>query len=127
MSHFSLIETQLTNQEFLVKALQDMGYAVQQGGVLVHGYEGNRTRAELKIATSNPDYDIGFVKRGNVFGLVADWHGIFGIDAGQFMQKLNQRYAYHASITQLKEQGFSVASEEVQKDGQIRLVLRRCA
>ncbi len=126
MSHFSLIETQLTQQEFLVKALQDMGYAVQQGGVIVRGYHGNQTRADVKIPTSNPEYDIGFVKRGDVYGLVADWHGIFGIDPNQLIQKLNQRYAYHASISKLKEQGFSVASEEVQKDGQIRLVLRRC-
>jgi hypothetical protein len=40
--------------------------------VTVNGYMGNTTQADLKIATANKGYDIGFRRSGPSYELVAD-------------------------------------------------------
>ena len=45
----------------------------------------------------------------------------------EFQDKLAQRYAYHAAIARLQEQGFALAADEVQENGQVHLTLRRMA
>jgi len=125
MSHFTTIRTQLVEASYLERALVDLGHTVQRGPVTVNGYMGNTTRADLKIATANKGYDIGFRRNGPSYELVADWWGINGIDQGSFVKKLTQRYAYHAAQAALKAEGFSLVEEEQQQDGTLHLVLRR--
>ena len=125
MSHFTTIRTQLVEASYLERALVDLGHTVQRGPVTVNGYQGNTTRADLKIATANKGYDIGFRRNGPSYELVADWWGIKGMGQGDFVKKLTQRYAYHAAKTALKAEGFSLVEEEQQQDGTLHLVLRR--
>jgi hypothetical protein len=125
MSHFTSIKTQMTEKEPLLRALRDLGYEPEEGLVQVRGDLGNRTPVEIKVATKNPEYDIGFRKVGGVYQCVADWYGLREIDQAKFIEQLTQRYAYHAARAKLEAQGFTLASEEVQEDGRIHLVLRR--
>ena len=125
MSHFTEIKTRMTDREPLLRALRDLGYEPQEGPVEVRGYQGNRTTVDVKIATRSPGYDIGFRVKEGVYECVADWFGLPDIDRREFLNRLNQRYAYHAARIKLEEQGFALASEEVQEDGRIHLVLRR--
>ncbi|WP_017294543.1 DUF1257 domain-containing protein [Geminocystis herdmanii] len=127
MSHFTRLKTKIVEKEYLKQALTDLGYKYQEGNVQVNGYRGNRTNAELKIFTSNPNYDIGFQKQEDNYEIVADWWGIRDIPQAQFVQTLNQKYAYHATKSKLEEQGFSLVSEEVEEGNKIHLVLRRMA
>ena len=50
---------------------------------------------------------------------------VLGTSQEKFLQQVTQRYAYCAARAKLEEQGFALASEQVQEDGQIHLVLRR--
>ncbi|MBV9468156.1 MAG: DUF1257 domain-containing protein [Abitibacteriaceae bacterium] len=125
MSHFSRIKTQMVVQEHLVQALKDLGYTCEEGNVEVLGYGSNRTRVEVKISTRNSGYDIGFHKTGNAYEMVADWWGIRDIRQADFLQQVTQRYAYNAARAKLEEQGFSLVTEEQERDGCIHLVLRR--
>jgi hypothetical protein len=127
MSHFTCIKTQLVEKEYLVRALEDLGYVHEEGGVEIQGYGGNRTRVDLKIATKSPGYDIGFRRTGNAYEIVADWWGIRDIKQEQFLQRVTQRYAYHAARAKLEEQGFALVREELQEGERIHLVLRRMA
>lgn len=127
MSHFSTVKTNLVEKEYLVQALRDLGYHPEVGAVQVRGFGGNRTSVEIKIATANPGYDIGFRKSGPTYEMVADWWGIRDIQQQEFLQRLSQRYAYHATLSKLQEQGFSVVQEEVKPTEEIHLVLRRLA
>ena len=47
MSHFSTVKTELRQLEPLVKALEDMGYAPDQGERPVRGYRGQTVTADL--------------------------------------------------------------------------------
>ncbi|HAZ45635.1 MAG TPA: hypothetical protein DDW76_30175 [Cyanobacteria bacterium UBA11369] len=125
MSHFTSIKTQIVEKEYLKQALTHLGYSYQEGNVQIRGYAGNRTSVEIKVVTNNPSYDIGFYKVGNAYEIVADWWGIDDIQQEQFLQQLNQRYAYNAARAKLEAQGFSLVSEEVQEGERIHLVLRR--
>ncbi len=125
MSHFTTIKTRMVEKAFLLKALADLGHAPQEGNVEVRGYLGIRTIVEVKIATHNPDYDIGFHKIGETYQCVADWFGLREMDQTKFLDQITQRYSYHAARAKLEEQGFALTSEETQKDGRIHLVLRR--
>ena len=115
----------MVEKAFLLKALADLGHAPQDGNVEVRGYLGIRTIVEVKIATQNPDYDIGFHKIGENYQCVADWFGLREMDQTKFIEQITQRYSYHAARAKLEEQGFALTSEETQKDGRIHLVLRR--
>lgn len=123
MSHFTRIKTKLVEKKFILNALDDLGYAYKDGGAAVSGWRGDKTHAEIKVSTKTA-FDIGFVKSHEGFDIVADWYGT-GVTQQDFLQKVNQRYAYHATRTKLEEQGFSLVSEENQKDGKVHLVVRR--
>jgi predicted AlkP superfamily pyrophosphatase or phosphodiesterase len=125
MSHFTSIKTQIIEKEYLKQALSDLGHTYQDGNIQIRGYQGNRTDVEIKVPTKNSAYDIGFRKSGNAYEIVADWWGIRDIKQDQFIQQVFHRYAYHAAKAKLEEQGFSLVSEEVQKEERIHLVLRR--
>jgi hypothetical protein len=127
MSHFTTLKTKMTDGVFLRKALQDLGQVVQEGPIEASGYLGRKTPVEFKIATPDPEYDIGFRKGPNGYECVADWHGIKHVKQETFVKAMTQRYARHAAEQKLQEQGFTLSSETKEKDGRIHLVLRRMA
>ena len=45
--------------------------------------------------------------------------------AEEFSQRLSQSYAYHRTMTELKNKNFQTVNEEVAEDGTIRLQVRR--
>jgi len=112
MSHFTRMKTQVMEKEYLLRALTDLGYACQEGQVEIRGYGGNRTCVDIKVATKNPGYDIGFRKAGNAYEIVADWWGIRDINQARLLQQVTQRYAYHAARAKLEEQGFALVNQE---------------
>jgi hypothetical protein len=125
MSHFTRIKTQIVEKKYLTRALQDLNYTYEEGDVEIRGYGGNRTGVEIKIPTGNRGYDIGFRKSGAAYEVVADWYGIRDINQTLFVQKVTQRYVYLATKEKLEEQGFSLVTEEVERDGRVHLTLRR--
>lgn len=126
MSHFTTVSTKIEKKNNLLKALKDLGYEPNKGDT-VDGYQGNRTKADIVVPTSNRGYDIGFVKNSEgSYDIVADWWGINSTSKDTFVNEVTQRYSYHTTLEETKKKGFNLASEEV-KDGQIRLVLRRMA
>jgi len=123
MSHLTTITTKMTDPEFAIDAMQNLGHALQSDRSSIRGFAGRTTEVDYCFA-GNGRYDIGLRKRGATYELVADWM-LLGIDQTAFCKRLTQRYAYCATRHQLAEQGFEVAHEEVQSDGRIHLVLRR--
>jgi len=125
MSHFTTIKTQIVNKIYLKKALDDLQMHYQEGNVEIRGYGGQKTRVEIRVPTSNPQYDLGFRKQKETYELVADWWGIKDINQQEFVQRLSQRYAYHVAKEQLEQQDFTVVEEEVLEDQTIHLTVRR--
>jgi hypothetical protein len=123
MSHISHIKTKMELKEYVLKALEDLGYQYEEGRQTISGF-GDKTLVDIKVHM-RLSYDIGLKATPNGYEIMADWWGVRGVKRKEFTDKLMQRYAYHAARAQLEKQGFSLVSEENQENGQIRLVLRR--
>jgi len=125
MSHFSRIKTKLVEKEFLIKALKDLKYEVEEGDLELKGFAGELTRVELRIPLRLSG-DIGFRLGPEGYEIIADWWGVRGVKQADFTHALTQRYAYHVTRAKLEAQGFTLVEEQEEKN-QIRLVLRRMA
>jgi uncharacterized protein (UPF0128 family) len=123
MSHFTKIKTKIADKHFLIKALKNLGYVVEEGMVNVGGY--GRTFMGIKVFTKTRGHIIGFQKKGNFYEVVADWDGIKDVNRDKFLKTINQRYAYIVAKTKLEEQGFSLVEEKIESDERIHLLLRR--
>lgn len=124
MSHISRIQTQMVDKTILLAALKDLGYHIKDQAAEIHGF-GNRTPVDIIVSTGVLNGEIGLRKSGESYEIVADWWGVRGITQKQFTEKLSQRYAYIATRQKLEDQGFSLITEQTEKDGRIHILLRR--
>jgi hypothetical protein len=125
VSHFTAVRTQIVEHDFLTRALTDLNLKFEVGKTEIRGFAGRTTSVDVRIFTDNPSYDIGLRRSAAGFELVADWWGIRGMHQKEFLAKLTQRYAYHATCEKLKSQGFELVRDEVNNEGRIHLLLRR--
>lgn len=132
MSHFSRIHTQIVDQDALVSALTDLGYSptVQDVPVPLEGYRGDvrEQRAHVVVPRKQVGWlsnDLGFERTDD--GTYRAW--ISDYDARKhnagWMAKLTRRYAYHAAVETLAQQRFEVVDQQEERDGTVRLVVRR--
>lgn len=126
MSHISVLQTQMTEKEFLLQALKDLGYTLEEGELTITGFGDTARDVEIKVKLPLSK-DIGFRRTDKGYQVVADWWGVRGLTQKKFIAPVQQRYAYHAACAQLTSQGFDLVSEENAANGSIHLVLRRTA
>ena len=127
MSHFSTIKTQLKEAEPLVKALNNLGYKINQEEKFVKGYRGKTTAVDISMSLSG-DTKVGFKwnNNSNTYELVTDldlWK--FEIPVERFISKVTQMYAYETIISKTKEDGYQIVEQKNQNDGSIELVLTK--
>ena len=134
MSHFSRIQTRISNKEYLKEALKKLNYSIRENSIC-KGYQGNTIHADIVIDLPNTNYNLAFVNNGKSFDLVADWYGISEMNSSSIISEVNkeikkienkikQEYAYNSTIEKLSEQGFSI-DEEARENGEIRIKLTR--
>ena len=127
MSHFSTIKTQLKDSEPLIKALNNLGYMINQEEKFVKGYRGRFTAVDISMNLPG-DTKVGFKwdNNSNVYELVTDldlWK--FEIPVERFISKVTQMYAYETIIAKTKEDGYQIVEQKNQNDGSIELVLTK--
>jgi len=125
MSHFTTIKTKIVSLEHLKAALTDLSMSYTEGPVNIRGFGGKTTQVQLKVPTNSPGYDLGFQQQAGTYDLVADWWGIKDINQEQFLQQVQQRYAYNAAKEQLESQDFTIVEETVEQDQTIHICVRR--
>ena len=135
MSHFTRVRTQYKDADLLVRALEDLGYKGKverhKQAVPLIGWGGapnqRKVYGEVVIRKNDlrpPHSDLGFERKAD--GKLAMWaDSDFLAQNPDFAASIAQRYAYHATVTTLDEQGFVMAEEVVESTGEIRLVMRR--
>ena len=127
MSHFSTIKTQLKDAEPLIKALNNLGYVINQDEKYVKGYRGKFTAVDISMNLPG-DTKVGFKwnNDSNSYELVTDldlWK--FKIPVERFISKVTQMYAYETIISKTKEDGYQIVEQKNQNDGSIELVLTK--
>ena len=127
MSHFSTIKTQLKDAEPLIKALNNLGYIINQEDKFVKGYRGKFTAVDISMNLPG-DTKVGFKWDNNssTYELVTDldlWK--FDIPVERFISKVTQMYAYQTIISKTKQDGYQIVEEKNINDGSIELVLTK--
>jgi hypothetical protein len=130
MSHFSRLKTQFKNKEVLTDCLKEMGYEVHNGGT-IKGYSGQEF-VDFSIKTKN-GYGIGFrVNDHGTYDIIADWWGVKGTRQENLVNELQGRvnsiqreYALKMVMEQTRHHGFEMIEKSEEKDGSIRIVVRR--
>ncbi len=127
MSHFSTIKTQLKDAEPLIKALNNLGYIINQDQNFVKGYKGKFTAVDISMNLPG-DTKVGFKwdNNSNAYELVTDldlWK--FEIPVERFISKVTQMYAYETIISRTKDDGYQIVEQKNQNDGSIELVLTK--
>ena len=131
MSHFTKCDLKITNVVALKRALEELGHKVntaEQGqSVEVRGWKGAKMQSELSIDMGK--YDIGVVQaEDGTYELVADWWGIEttrGTTEKEFVEEVNQRYAYQRVVMACEDQGYSLEEEKNEEDGSVQLVMKK--
>ncbi|MBO8221650.1 DUF1257 domain-containing protein [Prochlorococcus marinus] len=127
MSHFSTIKTQLKEVDPLIKALNNLGYSINQEEKFIKGYRGKSTAVDISLNLQS-DTKVGFKwdNNSNSYELVTDldlWK--LNIPVERFISKVTQMYAYQTIITKTKEDGYQVVEQKNKNDGSIELVLTK--
>ena len=127
MSHFSTIKTQLKDAEPLIKALNNLGYIINQEEKFIKGYKGKFTAVDISMNLPS-DTKVGFKwdNNSNAYELVTDldlWK--FELPVERFISKVTQMYAYETIISKTKEDGYQIVEQKNQNDGSIELVLTK--
>lgn len=131
MSHFTRVNTRITDLEALSDALYQLDFKVIHQA-RVRGWEERFKTAALvaRFHESLCPYDIGFQlnPKTQAFDMVADWWAIqekIGRDQPELVDMITQRYAYAKVVKEVSARGFVIAEEARQKDQSIRLVVRK--
>lgn len=123
MSHISVIKTHLKNREFLIRALEELGYRVVEGDNL--SVQANNRKKQVDFLIEIPYSDpIGFRDSKNGYQIVADWFKVL-TDRNTFRNQLVQKYTYLYLKSELDKQGFEISHEDMSEKNQIHLVVRR--
>ena len=127
MSHFSTIKTQLKEAKPLIKALNQLGYQINQEKKFVKGYKGQFTAVDISMnLPSNTNVGFKWNNKSNEYELVTDldlWK--FNLPVERFISKITQMYAYHTIISKTEEDGYQIVEQKNQNDGSIELVLTK--
>lgn len=111
MSHMTVVVTQLIEPRFIEMAASDM-------------------QAKVQIMAQHQPFSVDgvhFKWNGKSYTASGDTDYVAADKVRSIASKLGQRYAYHSTCQTLAEKGFTLASEEVEQTGAIRLTLRRIA
>ena len=127
MSHFSTIKPQLREAEPLLKALNNLGYIINQEEKFVKGFKGKFTAVDISMNLPG-DTKVGFKwdNNSNAYELVTDldlWK--FELPVERFISKVTQMYAYQTIISKTKEDGYQIVEQKNKNDGSIELVLTK--
>ena len=127
MSHFSTIKTKLKESKPLIKALNQLGFEINQEEKFVKGFKGQFTAVDISMDLPN-NTKVGFKwdKNSNSYELVTDldlWK--FDLPVERFVSKVTQMYAYNTIISKTEEDGYQIVEQKNSDDGSIELVVTK--
>ena len=124
MSHFTCIKTKIKEKDFLIKALNTLGYEAQENVLLENPDDHDHKQWNVEVAVTD---DVGFKRsQDGTLELVAEldtWN--LDVPVSRFIDKLTQQYAIENIKTQTVEKCYDVESEVKNLDGSVELVVTR--
>ncbi len=126
MSKYGVLETNITEEKYLVAALKEMGYqaAVHANGAALYGYEG-RERPETanviirRRQLDSASNDIGFARTvdGRYVARLSEYDQAIGFDQ-KWLNRVHQFYKEKQTIAVARAKGYVFRGREVIKTDQ---------
>ena len=123
MSHFTCIKTKIKERPYLIEALKELEYDIQENFLLDNPVDHAHEQVHVEVAINN---DIGFKWNGNEYELVAEldaWD--LDVPVSRFIEKVTQQYAKATVLATVEEQGFTLAGEHSKVNNDIELLVTR--
>lgn len=136
MSHMTTVKSKISDLMLLKKTLQDLQISFTENSenqkVLLKLWNNETVERDdivLNIDTGSP-YNIGviFNDETKTYEFVSDWWGVetyTKMKEEEFLNKIQQKYAYNSVLDKVREQGYDFIEEEVDEKNNIRLVVRK--
>lgn len=134
MSHFSRVKTKIQDKNLLITCLEDMNLQISQN-TEIKGFEGIQS-VDLAVQMAQ-GYDIGFSRNSQgSYDIVADWWGVKDTKKESFIDdlkkqfeevenRIKRQYALKTIEEETRKKGFNVVEKTEEKDGSIRILVRR--
>lgn len=124
MSHWTTMETQLTDLKALEGACLELGILLTRGPGEVRGYNRATTTADRVILCAGP-YDIGVtVKKDGTLALFTDWwDGHVAKEVGKDYGKLLQLYGVHKATAAARAKYYRVVRSFNEATHEIKLTI----
>ena len=123
MSHFTCIKTKIKEKPYLIEALKELKYDVQENQLLINPEDHSHKQWNVEVAISD---EIGFKWNGSEYELFAELDACdLDVPVSRFIEKVTQQYAKASVIDTVKEEGFTIAEETSNIDNTIELVVTR--
>lgn len=125
MSHITTVKTQLRDGVVLRRTLQEIGYHVQEGGIISGAFSQYHRSVEF-IAKKNGQ-QIGFRQLGSpdtFYEVVGDWHGKIRVRQDS-LNEIYRAYSREKVLMMARAKGYAVVQNRVNREGQVELVLRK--
>ncbi len=131
MSHYTRVRTALSDPAILAAALEHLGFKhieMHERPQKLRGYAGRTEQAEIIIRREHLGSafgDLGFARGADgTFEVVVD-SSDRSSRHGTWLAKLPHAYGYAAALRYAEAHGYHVETDQVERDGTRRLVLRR--
>jgi hypothetical protein len=122
MSKFVKVKTQLRDLALVKQSLDDLKLDYQADAVYAHPWSGFRGTVPFVIRQHSVAFGLRATDDGG-YEVIADDMQMPAIRP--LMERIQQRYAYHAVLQETARAGFELVEENVGRDQVIRLTVRR--
>ena len=122
MSHITKVKTQLKDALVLRSVLENLGYDIEKGGVLIEGHR--RTKVEFTAAMNRLVLGFHRTDRSGCYEIHADW---YGRAKEKILGEIFQNYSREKVIKMARLKGYSVVQNKVDRNGRIEMVLKKVA
>ena len=123
MSHFTkLAKANIVDANAYIAAAKELGFSEIKRDAELRGYMGNTQKADVVASLTGCRYDVGIVKNGSRFDLVADWWGVRG-SLSNAENRFVQMTTKHTIIATYARQGFM--ARVANKGGNVVVTLSR--
>ena len=125
MSHITKVKTKLKDGHVLKKALERIGYRVQEGG-LKSTLNGRGKRRAVEITAVKGSCKLGFIRSSchDFYEILADWH-VQKRHRKSIMDEIFQVYSCEKVVKVARHKGYSVVQDRTNQHGQMELLLRK--
>lgn len=125
MSHITRVKTKLKDGHVLKKALERIGYRVQEGGVMSTPNGRGKGRA-VEMTAVKGSRKLCFVRSSSheCYEILADWP-VQRRHRKSIMDEIFQVYSHEKVIKAARHRGYCVIKNRTNRNGQMELLLRK--